>query len=115
MGEILQAILAITLIDLAMSGDNALVIGMVARGLPRSQRRRAIAFGAGAVAFLWTAPDLVLSEPALATVHGIPFVELGLTVLFLAGVLAVRFARALSSLVGARPAPAAAPSERRAS
>ena len=48
MAETLQAILAITLIDLAMSGDNALVIGMVARGLPKSQRRRAIVFGAGA-------------------------------------------------------------------
>ncbi len=234
MGEILQAILAITLIDLAMSGDNALVIGMVARGLPRSQRRRAIVFGAGAavvlrvmaaaavtllltiqylqlvgglalvviayrlvrpdhgqgrtfhevttlraaivtilaadfamslenilgvgaaahgnialllfglglsipivlfgsgivvgvldrfpqvvwvgaLAILWTAADLVLSEPALATLHGIPFVEIGLTVLFLAVVLAARFGRAFSSLVGARPAPAAAPSERRAS
>ena len=48
MAETLQAILAITLIDLAMSGDNALVIGMVARGLPKSQRRKAIVFGAGA-------------------------------------------------------------------
>ena len=234
MGDILQAILAITLIDLAMSGDNALVIGMVARGLPRSQRRRAIVFGAGAavvlrvtaaaavtllltiqylqlvgglalvviayrlvrpdrgqgrtvrevttlraatvtilaadfamslenilgvgaaahgnialllfglglsipivlfgsgivvgvldrfpqvvwvgaVAILWTAADLVLSEPALATLHGIPFVELGLTVLFLAVVLAARFGRVFSSLVGPRPAPAAAPRECRAS
>jgi len=50
MGETLQAILAITLIDLAMSGDNALVIGMVARGLPKAQRRKAIVFGAGAAA-----------------------------------------------------------------
>src|SRR3989454_4055284 len=48
MGETLQAVLAITLIDLAMSGDNALVIGMVARGLPKAQRRKAIVFGAGA-------------------------------------------------------------------
>src|SRR4030081_2349626 len=50
--ETLQAILAITLIDLAMSGDNALVIGMVARGLPRSERRQAIvkrAAGEGAL------------------------------------------------------------------
>src|SRR5437867_12451717 len=31
-----------------MSGDNALVIGMVARELPRAQRRKAIVFGAGA-------------------------------------------------------------------
>src|SRR5438034_2333678 len=232
--ETLQAIVAITLIDLAMSGDNALVIGMVARGLPRSERRRAIVVGAGAavalrvaaaaavtllltvrylqlagglalvviayrlvrpeatqgprlrpvttlragvltilaadfamslenilgvgaaahgniplllfglglsipivlfgsglvvsmldrfpqvvwvgaVAILWTAADLVLSEPALATLHGIPFVELGLTVLFLAVVLAARFGRVFSSLVGPRPAPAAAPRERRAS
>jgi len=50
--ETLQAILAITLIDLAMSGDNALVIGMVARGLPRSERRRAIVVGAGAAVAL---------------------------------------------------------------
>ena len=50
--ETLQAILAITLIDLAMSGDNALVIGMVARGLPRSQRRQAIVVGAGAAVAL---------------------------------------------------------------
>src|SRR5438034_6080993 len=50
--ETLQAIVAITLIDLAMSGDNALVIGMVARGLPRSERRRAIVVGAGAAVAL---------------------------------------------------------------
>src|SRR3989475_4678383 len=46
--ETLQAIVAITLIDLAVSGDNALVIGMVARGLPRSQRRKPAVSGAGA-------------------------------------------------------------------
>src|SRR2546425_11306570 len=232
--ETLQAIVAITLIDLAMSGDNALVIGMVARGLPRSQRRKAIVVGAGAavalrvaaaaavtllltvrylqlagglalvliayrlvrpeatqgptlrpvttlraaivtilaadfamslenilgvgaaahgnipllvfglglsipivlfgsgivvglldrfpqvtwvgaLAILWTAADLVLNEPALATMHGIPFVELGLALVFFAIVVAAPFARAFSSLVGARPAPAAAPRERRAS
>src|SRR3989475_2775118 len=50
--ETLQAIVAITLIDLAMSGDNAPVIGMVARGLPRSQRRKAIVVGAGAAVAL---------------------------------------------------------------
>src|SRR5438309_8371835 len=50
--ETLQAIIAITLIDVAMSGDNALVIGMVARGLPRSQRRQAIVVGTGAAVAL---------------------------------------------------------------
>jgi YjbE family integral membrane protein len=43
--EALQAIFAIVLIDLALSGDNALVIGMAARGLPPDQRRTAIVLG----------------------------------------------------------------------
>src|SRR4051812_35680253 len=48
--ETLQAIVAIVLIDLALSGDNALVIGMAARDLPPAQRRQAIVLGgAGAV------------------------------------------------------------------
>ena len=41
----ISAILAIVLIDLALSGDNALLIGMAARRLPDAQRRRAIVFG----------------------------------------------------------------------
>ncbi len=43
--EALQAVLTIVLIDLTLSGDNAIVIGMAARGLPRSRRRQAIVFG----------------------------------------------------------------------
>jgi YjbE family integral membrane protein len=234
MAETLQAILAITLIDLAMSGDNALVIGMVARGLPRSQRRNAIVFGAGAavalrvvaaaavtllltiqylqligglalvviayrlvrpgdgqghkvrevttlraavvtilaadfamslenilgvgaaahgnialllfglglsipivlfgsgivvgllerfpqanwvgaLAILWTAADLVVSEPALAGLHQLPFVELLLTLGFLGIVVAARFRRAALARVGARPRRPADRRERRAS
>ena len=61
MAETLQAILAITLIDLAMSGDNALVIGMVARGLPKEQRRKAIAFGAAAAVALRVAAAAVVT------------------------------------------------------
>lgn len=41
----ISAILAIVLIDLALSGDNALLIGMAARRLPDAQRRKAIIFG----------------------------------------------------------------------
>jgi YjbE family integral membrane protein len=233
-GDTLQAILAITLIDLAMSGDNALVIGMVARGLPRSQRRRAIVFGAGAavairvaaaavvtllltiqylqligglalvaiayrlvrpddgegrtvrevttvraaivtilaadfamslenilgvgaaahgnitllifglglsipivlfgsglvirlldrfpqatwlgaLAILWTAADLIVSEPALAALHAVPYLELMLTLLFLAIVAAARFRRAALARLGARPTRPADRRERRAS
>ncbi len=61
MAETLQAILAITLIDLAMSGDNALVIGMVARGLPKAQRRKAIVFGAGAAVAIRVAAAAVVT------------------------------------------------------
>jgi YjbE family integral membrane protein len=76
--EILQAILAITLIDLAMSGDNALVIGMVARGLPKSQRRKAIFVGAaGAVALRVAAAALVtilLTLPYLQLIGGLALI-----------------------------------------
>ena len=58
--ETLQAIFAIVLIDLALSGDNALVIGMAARGLPKRQRRRAIVFGGlGAVVLRIAAASVV--------------------------------------------------------
>src|SRR2546422_7416630 len=78
MAETLQAILAITLIDLAMSGDNALVIGMVARGLPRSQRRKAIVFGAGAAVALRVAAaaavTLLLTVQYLQLVGGLTLI-----------------------------------------
>ena len=41
----LGALLSIILIDLTLSGDNALVIGMAARSLPARQRRLAILWG----------------------------------------------------------------------
>lgn len=47
--ETLQAVASIVLIDLTLSGDNALVIGMAARTLPPRQRRAAIVLG-GAMA-----------------------------------------------------------------
>ncbi len=67
-----SAIVAIILIDLALSGDNALLIGMAARRLPDDQRRKAIVFGgllavilriaaAAAVTLLLTIPLLQLT------------------------------------------------------
>jgi YjbE family integral membrane protein len=48
--ELLSAIAGILLVDLVLSGDNALVIGAAAAGLPRRPRWRAIVFGgAGAI------------------------------------------------------------------
>ena len=46
------AALAIILIDLVLSGDNAVVIGMAAHRLPPRQRKFAIVFGAGAAIVL---------------------------------------------------------------
>ena len=39
------ALVQVVLIDLALAGDNALVIGLAAAGLPQQQRQRAIAIG----------------------------------------------------------------------
>jgi YjbE family integral membrane protein len=44
--------LSIVLIDLILAGDNAVVIAMAVRSLPRQQRMRGIAFGAGVAVIL---------------------------------------------------------------
>ncbi|MCC7368046.1 MAG: TerC family protein [Chloroflexi bacterium] len=49
---LISAGLTIILIDLVLSGDNAVVIGMAAHRLPAQQRRFAILFGAGAAIIL---------------------------------------------------------------
>ena len=50
MVEALTAILSIIVIDLVLSGDNAVVIGMAARNLSPENRRKAIIMGgAGAI------------------------------------------------------------------
>ncbi|OGP54596.1 MAG: tellurium resistance protein TerC [Deltaproteobacteria bacterium RBG_13_52_11] len=46
------SILSIILIDLVLAGDNAVVIAMAVRRLPRDQRLKGIAFGAGAAVVL---------------------------------------------------------------
>ncbi|MFO1120212.1 MAG: hypothetical protein U1E38_09020 [Rhodospirillales bacterium] len=50
--EALTALAAVILIDVALAGDNAIVVGMAAAGLPASQRRRAIVVGVLAAAVL---------------------------------------------------------------
>ncbi len=86
MVETLQAILAIVLIDLALSGDNALVIGMAARGLPQRQRRRAIVFGGlGAVVLRIAAASVV------TLLLAIPYLQLFASIALL--VIAYRLVR----------------------
>ncbi len=72
--EIGSALASLVVIDLVLSGDNALVIGMAAHRLPPRQRRTAIVLGGvGAVglrALLSAVTTLLLLIPALKLVGG---------------------------------------------
>src|SRR5689334_24427579 len=69
--ETLAAIASIVVIDLVLSGDNAVVIGMAASQLRADQRRRAIVLGAaGAVALR------VLFTAMVALLLGVPLLQL---------------------------------------
>ena len=50
--DVLAAFLQVVLIDLVLAGDNAVVIGLAAAGLPEGQRGRAILIGIGAATLL---------------------------------------------------------------
>ena len=49
---VLNALLQVVLIDLVLAGDNAIVIGLAAAGLPRAQRGKAILIGIVAATML---------------------------------------------------------------
>jgi YjbE family integral membrane protein len=68
----LSAVLAIVLIDLALSGDNALLIGMAARRLPDEQRRKAIIFG-GLLAVVLR----IVAAAIVTLLLAIPYLQLG--------------------------------------
>jgi YjbE family integral membrane protein len=50
--EALSALAQVIMIDLVLAGDNAIVIGLAAAGLPAHQRTRAILIGIGAATLL---------------------------------------------------------------
>jgi YjbE family integral membrane protein len=52
LGGIIYSLLAVIWIDLVLAGDNAIIIGLAAGGLPAEQRRRAILLGIAAAAIL---------------------------------------------------------------
>ncbi|MGE3797080.1 MAG: TerC family protein, partial [Thermomicrobiales bacterium] len=70
--ELFTKLGAIVVIDLVLSGDNAVVIGMASRSLPADARRRAIVLGGvGAVAlriFFTALAALVLDVPLLQAI-----------------------------------------------
>lgn len=73
--EILLALFNIIVADILLSGDNAVVIGMAARNLPKEQQKKAILFGAGAAVFLRATLTIVatylLGVPLLKAVGGV--------------------------------------------
>ena len=72
---LVKAIFSIVMIDLVLSGDNAVVIGMAARRLPPEQQRKALIFGAGGAVglrILFTAMTaLLLGIPLLQAIGGL--------------------------------------------
>ncbi len=76
-----SAILSIIVIDLVLSGDNAVVIGMAARRLSPENRRRAIIFGGGGAVGL-----RVLFTAMAALLLGVPYLQAlgGLLLLYIA-------------------------------
>jgi YjbE family integral membrane protein len=79
--EFLSALAAIVMIDLVLAGDNAIVIALAARNLPKAQQRKAILWGtAGAilvrnsltVAVLW-----LLNLPGLMLAGGVLLAWIG--------------------------------------
>ncbi|MEZ5936686.1 MAG: TerC family protein [Hyphomonadaceae bacterium] len=60
--EAIQVFLTVVMIDLVMAGDNAVVIGLAAAGLPVEQRRKAILIGIAAATVLRIVFALIASE-----------------------------------------------------
>ena len=50
--DALTALMQVIMIDLVLAGDNAIVIGLAAAGLPKEQRTKVILLGIGAATVL---------------------------------------------------------------
>lgn len=74
-GSFFYAVLAIVIIDLALSGDNAAVIGLAIRDLPVEQRKTAAVIGAGGAILLrvifTVIATLLLKIPYLSAIGGV--------------------------------------------
>ena len=59
-------LLKIIWINILLSGDNAVVIALAARGLPPEQQRKAILFGSGAAVVLRIGLTIIAAESGSA-------------------------------------------------
>ena len=74
--EMLTALAQVIMIDLVLAGDNAIVIGLAAAGLPKDQRTKAILVGIVAatvlrIIFALTTTQLLLLGPGLLVAGGL--------------------------------------------
>ncbi len=76
--EFMFRFLSITILDLTLAGDNAVVIGMAVRGLPEKQRNKGIFWGAFGAVALRVACTFVVAQLLL-----IPLLQFGGGVLLL--------------------------------
>jgi YjbE family integral membrane protein len=83
--DLIAKVLNIIVIDLVLSGDNAVVIGMAARPLRDRQRRIAIIVGGGAAIVLritlTSVAALLLGLPALKAIGGLVLLWIGIRLL----------------------------------
>lgn len=75
-------ILQVILLDLSLGGDNSIVIGMAAKGLPEHHQKKVIMFGAaGAVLARFMLAAIIvwlLSVPYLKTIGGLVLIWIGM-------------------------------------
>lgn len=73
--EFFSAVLSIVLMDLVLGGDNAIVIGMAARNLPRDSQKKVILIGTGGAILIRSLATIVavwlLKIPGLMFVGGV--------------------------------------------
>lgn len=73
--EFIQALIAIVIIDLVLAGDNAIVIGMAARRLPKDKQRTVIIWGTAGAIIIRAAATLavvwLLKIPGLLLAGGV--------------------------------------------
>lgn len=83
--ELLSAIVSIVIIDMVMSGDNAVVIGMAAHSLPQRQRNMAILFGGASAVLLRVAitsiATVLLQIPVIKLIGGLLLVWIAFSLL----------------------------------
>lgn len=83
--ELFSALASIVIIDLVLSGDNAVVIGMAAHSLPERQRKLAIVIGGAAAVALRVAStgvaSMLLLIPVLKLVGGLLLIWIAFSLL----------------------------------